>query len=92
MIVFETNLFLFATGSSLGLLFDFVSIFLVFVFFDYPKLPSQPLQGELYNVTPETLHQLDILEGVPENRYIRQEIALHQEDQKAFIYLLPTDI
>ena len=56
------------------------------------KLPSQPLQGELYNVTPETLHQLDILEGVPENRYIRKEIKLHQEDQKAFIYLLPTDI
>ena len=32
MMVFDTTLFLFATGSSLGLLFDFVSIFIVLLF------------------------------------------------------------
>ena len=83
--VFDTTLFLFATGSSLGLLFDFVSIFLVLCFFDYPKCECQLHAGfenyscicvctHTYNITDLTRYIIKIFKNFLILYFLKQNI------------------
>lgn len=62
-------------------------------FDDYPGLIvsddmtlAYAVQGELYRVAPQTMRQIDIVEGVDEGLFARRPIALADSDLPAHTY------
>lgn len=55
---------------------------------------GRSIVGELYDVSPESLERLDVVEAVDEGEYVRQPIILETSDSEpveAYFYLFPVD-
>ena len=73
----------------------FVDVYTIPYLVDKPGL-GMPITGELWSVDDPTLMNLDVLEGVPEQRYLRKliDVRLHGDTPRlheAWLYAISAD-